>query len=130
MARPSQVSGPGIFIYQCLKGLGPVRSRDTRGTAVTQQIYRNGKGRLVFGGIPVHHGRQLQLTATFGRQRSAHQPTPFPDHKIHHLRCYFFSSADKVSLIFPVFIIHHYNDPAVFNLFYGLFYPIQFHNPD
>src|SRR5690606_4130158 len=97
MPWPAKVFRFGIFIYQCLNGLSPVRSRNTGSTSMSQQIYRNSKWRMVGSSIFANHQVKAQLFATIFHQGCTDKPTAVSSHKVYYFGRNAFRSTNEIS---------------------------------
>jgi hypothetical protein len=69
-------------------------------------VHRDRKGRLERRRIVLNDRRQIESLGHLGQDQQTELPSPVGDHKIDHLGSHFFGGADKIPLVFAVFVIH------------------------
>src|SRR4051812_43271234 len=99
--------------------------RDARGAAMTQQVYRHGKGRFVQGGVVVDHQFQPELVAAVFKQGNADQAAAMLAHEVDHFGGHVAGGSDEVALVLTVFVVHHDHELAVADVLNGAFYRMK-----
>src|SRR5437899_1584138 len=107
MTRSAQILGTGSRVNKGLYRLRPVAGRNTRGTAMPKQIYRDSKRSFMQSSIIIYHQAQPQLVTPAFFHRRTDKPPPVLAHEIDHLRGDIPCSSDKITLILPILIINH-----------------------
>ncbi|OPZ58937.1 MAG: hypothetical protein BWY88_00888 [Synergistetes bacterium ADurb.Bin520] len=105
----------------------PFRRRDPRGGTIPS-IHRHRERSAVGVGIPGRHGGEPQGVRSLRRQGSTDEPPSKGGHEIHHLRSGLLRRRQKVSLVFPVLVVHHNDHAPRSQLFQGLFHRAK-HRP-
>src|SRR5262245_40212646 len=108
MPRAAQVFRLCSGVYERLHRLGAVVCTDTCGAAMSYQVYRHGKRRLVQHGIVFHHQVQLQLGTTALGERGTDKAPAMFRHEVDDLWCYIPGGSNKVTLVLAVFVVYYY----------------------
>ncbi|MBA7699368.1 hypothetical protein ES703_108063 [subsurface metagenome] len=106
VARPRQILGLGIRIEKNLERL-PAILCGNAGGGVLDGVHADGKGRLMEGGVPVHHGGQPQLLGPFFGKRHTDKTPPLTHHEVDVFRAGLLRQHDKITLILTVLIVRH-----------------------
>ena len=127
MAGPRQVLGPAFRVNGGEDGAGAVGGGDAGGDAGAG-VDRFAKSGTEIGSILGTHERQPEVVAAFRREGQADEPAAIGGHEIDDLGGDFFGGDGEVSLVFPVFIVHHHQHAAGANLLNSFRNPNKRHN--
>ncbi len=125
MSGPGVVAGFGVRIGEVPDARGAVVCADAGGAAVTDEIDGDGEGRFVQGGIGIDHEGQVQFFGPFFLDRSTDQAAAVHSHEVDDLRCDGFGGANKIALVFAVFIVDDNDDFSGAQIGQGFFYSVE-----
>src|SRR5690606_27813138 len=103
----------------------PIMGGNPGGAPVADEIDGNSKWRLKGCCINTYHEIQTKFLTTVFNQGGADQAPRMSRHEIDDLGCNAFCGANKIALVFTIFIIHHNDDLTVLDLFDRLFYSVE-----
>ena len=78
------------------------------------------EGCLIGIGVAIHHQRQIQLIEALPLHRQADQPPRFGGHEVDGFRCGELGRTDQVTLVLPLFVIHHNDAGSIADINQGI----------
>ena len=105
VAGLGQVVGFGVGTHRRADGMRAVVGGNT-GTDAFRRFDADGEIGLIGRTVVAHHQRQLQLPATFARQREADEASRVRDHEIDVGRSHELGRHDEVAFVLAILVVH------------------------
>ncbi len=109
VAGTDQVLGLGRRVDDRLDRPSTLAGADPRSAG--DVVHRNRVRCLMRGRVAVDHRPEMESSGDLGQDWHAQEPASMRDHELDHLGRDHLGRRDKISLVFPVFVIHDDDDP-------------------
>ena len=117
MPRSTQLSGASGWIEGDLNGGGTVFSGNAGGYSVfNASVDAHREGGFVGIGVAIDHQRKIEFIKPLALHRQTNQSTRLGGHEVDGFRRSELGSADQISFIFPLLVIHHNDAGTIANV--------------